>query len=63
MLSKLKAKKTPVIPIINKADVRSADEVKSLSSQVEAACGEKPLLISAATGEGVKTVRDRIVPL
>ena len=62
-LAKLKAKKTPVIPIINKADVRSADEVESLSSQVEAACGEKPLLISAATGEGVKTVRDRIVRL
>ena len=47
-LAKLKAKKTPVIPIINKADVRSTDEVEILSSHVEAACGEKPLLISAA---------------
>ena len=62
-LAKLKAKKTPVIPIINKADVRTPDAVNALTVQIEEACGEKPLLVSAATGEGVKTVRDRIVRL
>ncbi len=62
-LAKLKAKKTPVIPIINKADVRTPDAVNALTALIEKACGEKPLLVSAATGEGVKTVRDRIVRL
>ena len=62
-LTQLKKKKTPMIPIINKTDVRDAASIQVLSARIEAACGEKPLLVSAATGDGVKTVHDRIVRL
>ena len=62
-LSQLQAKKIPIIPIINKADQRSEEAIETLSAQIESVVHQKPLLVSAAAGEGVAAVREWIVRL
>jgi len=60
-LEQLKAKKIPVIPVINKSDVRS--DCASLSAQIETLCHEKPVLVSASTGDGLAALKERLLRL
>lgn len=62
-LRQLRDKKIPVIPIINKTDTRSAQELQELSDRIQKAAGQAPLLVSAATGEGIQQVREWIIRL
>lgn len=60
-LEQLKAKKIPVIPVINKSDVRPDSAL--LSAQIEALCHEKPVLVSASTGDGLAALKERLLRL
>lgn len=60
-LEQIKAKKIPVIPIINKSDIRPDCAV--FSAQIEALCHEKPVLVSTTTGEGLSTLKERLLRL
>lgn len=51
-MQQLKAKNIPVILILNKADIR-----KDISSSIEEALGEKPLLVSAKEKLGMEDIR------
>ena len=51
-MQQLKAKNIPVILILNKADIR-----KNISSLIEEALGEKPLLVSAKEKQGMEDIR------
>ena len=51
-MQQLKAKNIPVILILNKADIR-----KDISSSIEEALGEKPLLVSAKEKQGMEDIR------
>lgn len=55
----LKKQKTPVIPVINKADV--LENTEKLSVLLAEEFGVDPLIVSAKTGEGVKEIRERII--
>lgn len=56
---KFKSKNTPVITVINKADVLKNSQ--ELSLIIEEKTGEKPIVVSAKTGDGVKSLKDTIV--
>ena len=51
-MQQLKAKNIPVILILNKADIR-----KDISSSIEEALGEKPLLVSVKEKQGMEDIR------
>lgn len=51
-----KEKKTPVLLIVNKADI--CEDVKELLAQIKKETGEDALLVSAKTGEGMDAVRE-----
>lgn len=55
----LKKQKTPVIPVINKADV--LENPDRLFRLVAEEFGTDPLMVSAKTGEGVREIRERII--
>lgn len=50
---------TPIVPVINKADV--LDDAGSLSKQVERLCKKEPVIVSAATGQGLGLLRRALV--
>lgn len=58
-LSTLKETGTPVIPVINKADV--LENVDHLKEQIEAAFSLTPLVVSAKTGEGIPAVVQALI--
>lgn len=54
-----KEKKTPVLLVVNKADIREDSE--ALLAQIKKETGEEALLVSAKTGEGMDAVREALI--
>lgn len=54
-----KEKKTPVLLVVNKADIREDSE--ALLTQIKKETGEEALLVSAKTGEGMDAVREALI--
>lgn len=53
-----KEKKTPVLLVVNKADIR--EDSDALLAQIKKETGEDALLVSAKTGEGMDAVREAL---
>ena len=51
----LKAKNIPVIPIINKADIRK--DITHISDSIEKEFGQKPIVVSAKNKQGMEEIR------
>ena len=51
----LKAKNIPVIPIINKADIRK--DITYISDSIEKEFGQKPIVVSAKNKQGMEEIR------
>jgi [FeFe] hydrogenase H-cluster maturation GTPase HydF len=51
----LKAKNIPVIPIINKADIRK--DIAYISDSIEKEFGQKPIVVSAKNKQGMEEIR------
>ena len=60
-VEELRRRKIPVLPLVNKADLLS--DPQALSARVAEATGLTPLVVSAATGEGVDQVRHALLRL
>lgn len=58
---KLRARQIPIIPIINKIDLRSEGELSQLESYIREMCGESPLLLSSKLGVDLEVVREAIL--
>lgn len=58
-LALLKKQNTPVIPVINKADILA--DVDALADTVSAICRREPVIVSAATGQGIDTLRRALI--
>lgn len=54
-----KEKNTPVLLVVNKADIRT--DAKELLAQIKKETGEDALLVSAKTGEGMEQVKEALV--
>ena len=52
---------TPVLAVLSHADERTEAENQALAASVQQATGIMPLLVSAATGEGVEALRERMI--
>lgn len=59
MLALLKEKNIPVIPILNKIDIRENSD--SLATYIEKECKIRPLLISAKEKTGIEQIRQAIL--
>ncbi len=58
-------KKTPVLPVVTKSDSRDEGALRQLCDAVNKETGAAPVVVSAATGEGMEAVREalaRLVP-
>jgi GTP-binding protein len=51
----------PEIVALNKADMLDAEMLAALAAELEAECGEKPFILSGATGEGAEAVLDAVI--
>lgn len=60
-VKKLQANKTPIVAIINKADILA--DVSVLSEAVEQAVGIEPLIVSAKERTGIDKIREAIIRL
>ncbi|MDD5952162.1 MAG: [FeFe] hydrogenase H-cluster maturation GTPase HydF [Oscillospiraceae bacterium] len=60
-LSELTKRKTAVVGVINKADLRGPEEVETLSQKAEVMVGERPIVVSAKTGEGIEALKQAII--
>lgn len=56
---KLKGQNTPILPILNKADLHS--DSTGLAAKIEEALGLRPVVVSAKTGEGISEVLARLL--
>ena len=59
MLTLLKEKNIPVIPVLNKIDIRENSD--SLATYIEEECKIRPLLISAKEKTGIEQIRQAIL--
>ena len=59
-LARFREQKTPVIPVVNKAD-EGREEALALARRAGEACGAPALLVSAATGEGIPALREALI--
>ncbi len=59
MLALLKEKNIPVIPVLNKIDIRENSD--SLATYIEEECKIRPLLISAKEKTGIEQIRQAIL--
>jgi [FeFe] hydrogenase H-cluster maturation GTPase HydF len=57
----LREQKTPVIAIVNKADILSDPE--EICQLVEKSCGLKPIIVSAKDKTGIEKIREEIIRL
>lgn len=60
-VKKLQANKTPIVAIINKADI--LPDVSDLSEAIEQAVGIEPLIVSAKNRTGIDKIREAIIRL
>lgn len=58
-IEEFKKRKTPVIAILNKADI--IDDIKAASDYIEKNTGIKPIVVSSATREGIKNIYSAIM--
>lgn len=58
-VSLIRSRKTPIVGIINKADILKAPEV--LADAVEDICKIKPLIVSAKEGTGIHKIHEAII--
>lgn len=58
-IKKFRARNTPVIPLINKADQLNNTDI--ISKKITDACGEEPICISALTKYGIEQIREAIL--
>lgn len=57
--AKLKERDTPILPILNKADLHS--DSAGLAAKIEEALSLRPVVVSAKTGEGISEVLARLL--
>lgn len=60
-LEKIKARHTPVVPVLNKSDLMTEEEAVALAAEIGKACGVQPVLASAKEGAGVGEIRSRMI--
>ncbi len=60
-IAELKRRKTPIILIINKADINN--NIQSLFDVVHRVCGIEPMIVSAKEGTGISKIRESIIRL
>jgi len=60
-LEKIKARHTPVVPVLNKSDLMTEEEAVALAAEIGKACGVQPVLASAKEGAGVEEIRSRMI--
>lgn len=60
-IAKLKEKNVPVLAVVNKADV--LEDAQQIAQRIQNEFGLQPLLVSAATGEGVDCIKAALVRL
>lgn len=60
-VEQLKARKIPVLPLVNKAD--QLEDPQGVADQVKERTGLTPLVVSAVTGEGIGQVRHALLRL
>ena len=60
-LEKIKARHTPVVPVLNKSDLMTEEEAVALAAQIGKACGVQPVRASAKEGAGVGEIRSRMI--
>ncbi len=53
------SKSTPVIPVINKSDL--LENIEMVETAVNQYLGERPVIVSARTGDGLSELKERIV--
>lgn len=58
-LNDLRQSHTPVIPVVNKADIRAG--AQELARRIQQECGIEPVVVSAKTGQGVEELIARII--
>lgn len=57
----LKKQKTPIVPIINKIDIRSEAEIEELKAVIVELLKEPPILVSAQNGDGIDDLKKAII--
>lgn len=58
----LKKQKIPIVPIINKIDIRSEEEIQALTAEIKSLLNdEAPILVSAQTGTGMDDLKKAII--
>lgn len=55
----LKEKSIPYILLLNKADIQ--EDTDRVATDIENRCGQRPLIVSAKTGEGMDDIRQAII--
>lgn len=57
----LKGQKTPIVPVINKTDLREEIEIDALTAAIGELLPEKPVLVSARTGDGMEALKQAVI--
>lgn len=60
-VEKIKARHTPIVPVLNKSDLMTEAEAEQLAEAIEKACGLPPVLASAKEGAGVEEIRRQMI--
>lgn len=60
-ISDLKAAKTPIVPVISQADVRTPQTMEILTTAVRDLLKMEPVIVSAKTREGIEPLRQAIL--
>ena len=56
-----KARKTPYIVVLNKVDTLADDELEALSAEVKEVLGQRPVAVSALTGQNMGALREAML--
>lgn len=57
----LTKKKTPIVPVISRKDVREPGEIASLTEAAKKVLDIEPMIVSAKTGEGMEALKQAII--
>ncbi len=60
-VSRLKASRTPIIPVVSKMDILPSEEVKRRLEAAEGMVGAPALAISSKDGTGIEALRNRLI--
>lgn len=56
-MERLKEKNIPVVLLLNKADLHGAEAAASIAATIEQQSGQRPLIVSARSGQGIESIR------